>query len=340
MATATMDRKPTRPRPLSADSTPRPSSPSILLTMAELVVPSAIQSGLARFSLTRRSSSLQRVDYQCQQKNSASAPPSGARTPVTGVDNTIMLSSAQLEESLYFREEFRQEQASTARRSSNYDRRHYVEDQSGISWKFASTGLSHLSRAVDEFSTASQDPGSVDSNYVRQMYVDGLAYLLRGLPQDMTAEEQMRVRNAMPISVVRPLYPSSSSSALDFSSPPSEPSILHRWLAFLIVQGFLIFQFLLPFITKWITTVYQYEREHKISQKIIGQGLDSMDIVGKKGIGLVNIICGMGDGKVGHILMKVASYVAEGLTGGIHEGIGQGMAIMGVGKTDLVVERQ
>ena len=40
-------------------------------------------------------------------------------------------------------------------------------------------------------------------------------------------------------------------------------------------------------------------------------------------------IYGMRDGKVGQIITDAATWFVEGVTGGIHEGVGEGMVIMG-----------
>lgn len=44
---------------------------------------------------------------------------------------------------------------------------------------------------------------------------------------------------------------------------------------------------------------------------------------------MAEMVLGMGDGKVGQAIGDIMTWVVEGVTGGIHEGVGEGMAIMG-----------
>lgn len=51
---------------------------------------------------------------------------------------------------------------------------------------------------------------------------------------------------------------------------------------------------------------------------------------------MTGAIYGMGDGKVGQAITETAAWFVEGVTGGIHEGVGEGMIIMGVRKASGV----
>ncbi len=54
-----------------------------------------------------------------------------------------------------------------------------------------------------------------------------------------------------------------------------------------------------------------------------------MDTIGKRGMHVTGAIYGMGDGKVGQVISETATWLIEGVAGGIHEGIGEGLVIMG-----------
>ena len=56
---------------------------------------------------------------------------------------------------------------------------------------------------------------------------------------------------------------------------------------------------------------------------------------------LTTAIYGMGDGKVGQMITHTAAWFVEGITGGIHEGVGEGMVIIGAApRRSQVVERR
>ena len=188
-----------------------------------------------------------------------------------------------------------------------------------------------LSLAVAESSTTSPESRFGNRGFARQLYIHSLTYILRGLPSDMTADEQLSIRSALPAEIAEPTH---LQSVLEKSKIPadSEPSLLHRTLAFSIIQLFILLQFLLPYVKFLLNAAYRYEREHKISQKIISQGIETIDVAGKRGVEAAGMVFGMGDGRVGQLLTDAASWVVEGVTGGIHEGVGEGMVIIGARK--------
>ena len=204
-------------------------------------------------------------------------------------------------------------------------------------------GLNLLSLAVEESSTISQDARCGNASFARQVYLHALTYLLRALPSDMSTEEQLSIRSALPPGVVEPLRlvinPGYSANIV----PPAsdQPSLLHRTLASTIVQLFILFQFMLPYLKYLLSVGYQYDREHKISQKLFNQGIETVDSLGKTGMSFTTAVYGMGDGKVGQMITQTAAWFVEGITGGIHEGVGEGMVIIGAApRRSQVVERR
>lgn len=192
-------------------------------------------------------------------------------------------------------------------------------------------GLSLLSLAVEESSTISRDPAFGNPSFARQVYIHSLTYLLRALPTDLTTEEQISVRGALPEGIVEPLR---FGLHTPYTSNPDatgqeEPSLLHRILASTIVQLFIFVQFILPYLKYLLSTAYAYDREHKISEKVLAQGIDTVDSLGKTGLSLTGAIYGMGDGKVGQMINEMAAWFVEGVMGGIHEGVGEGMVMIG-----------
>lgn len=62
---------------------------------------------------------------------------------------------------------------------------------------------------------------------------------------------------------------------------------------------------------------------------MLSRGIETVDTLGKTGLSLTGAIYGMGDGKVGQMITETAAWLVEGVTGGIHEGVGEGLVIMG-----------
>lgn len=196
-----------------------------------------------------------------------------------------------------------------------------------------------MTAAVDESSTISQDHRFGNPGLARQLYIHALTYLLRALPSDLTTEEQLSVRIALPTGVVEPLRLEIATEQISTSRTQEPPSILHRTLATTIIQLFILFQLVLPYVKFFLQAAYKYEREHKISEKLLSQSIETVDSIGKRGISLTGAIYGMGDGKVGQAITGTAAWFVEGVTGGIHEGVGEGMVIVGAKKASGVGRR-
>jgi len=149
------------------------------------------------------------------------------------------------------------------------------------------------------------------------------------LPDNLSAEEQISVRSALPPGVVEPLHLNSSYPSETLQSRPEQPSLLHRTLATTIIQLFILFQFILPYLKYLLAAAYRYDRKHKISERVLSQGIETVDSLGKTSLSLTGAIYGMGDGKVGQMITETAAWFVEGVTGGIHVGVGDGLVLMG-----------
>jgi hypothetical protein len=86
--------------------------------------------------------------------------------------------------------------------------------------------------------------------------------------------------------------------------------------------------FLMPHVKALLRNAYIYERSNRISEKMLAKSIDTVDMVGKKGIEFGEALARIGDGKLGQALNEMAAWCAEGVVGGIYEGIGEGMVII------------
>lgn len=166
----------------------------------------------------------------------------------------------------------------------------------------------------------------------------GLTYLLRGLPSNMTAEENLSIRCALPSGIAEspaldpttgaliPVYTNPTASQPKDQNP--EPSILHRILASSIVHLFLLAHLVLPYIKLFLGHAYRYEREHRISERVFSTSVNAVDEVGKRSLALTQTVCAINDGKVGQMMNDAAVWWVRSLTGGIHEGVSEGLGVV------------
>jgi hypothetical protein len=196
-------------------------------------------------------------------------------------------------------------------------------------------GLSLLSLALDESVSLNADSSdSTSVSFSRQLYIHALNYLIRALPADLTTEEQISIRSALPQGIVQPVnvdfdgHPIFSNRRID-GMPDDEKSLLHRMLAQSIVQFFLMIHYVVPYIKLFLRAAYKYDREHHISEKVFSGSIQTADTLGRRSIEVGTMIAQIGDGRVGQLLNDVAAWTVEGVAGGIYEGVGEGMVILG-----------
>ncbi|KAI9711301.1 MAG: hypothetical protein M1820_002288 [Bogoriella megaspora] len=213
---------------------------------------------------------------------------------------------------------------------------HTVEqgpEEKGILWEHVNKGLKHLSQAVQEMQDDKETNGSATSALSRCLYMSGLTYLLRALPTDMTENECVNIRAALPRSITehgmlatqqKRTSTEHNSNSKDGQASSKDVSPVHRFFAFTTLQIFLILQYLLPYIRLFISDLYRYEREHHISERVLRSSLDTIDGLVKISFRAANEICKLNDGKVGVAMREVGIDLIQGMVGGVNEGIEKG----------------
>ena len=200
------------------------------------------------------------------------------------------------------------------------------------------TGINLLTLAARESSDASPFSSSSTSHFSRHLFVDGMTYLLRALPEDLSEEESLRLRTALPaeimgdqLAVVGPgqSLATHSQDHVAVEESGTDVSMIHRFFAFITVQLFLIIHFLLPHAKVFAGQIYRYERENHISERLLRSSLDTIDNVGQRSMQIADAVCKLNDGKVGQAMQDFGSWWIQGMVGGLHEGIGEGLAIVG-----------
>lgn len=184
-----------------------------------------------------------------------------------------------------------------------------------------------------------------DGCFTRSLYISALVYLLDALPPDLTPDETAMLQHRLPESV-KSSMPAAAHPQLarpegpvDFKSLPSSKSYLHRLLAFAIVQVFVIVHFLLPYIRVILRQVYEYERTHRITERVFTAALDVAESLGKRSLDVGNSVCQFDQSTLGSTVGNLAAWWVEGIAGGIYEGIGEGMMHLGLLKPGLDIDR-
>lgn len=160
-----------------------------------------------------------------------------------------------------------------------------------------------------------QDPQS--QAFARQLHINGMAYLLQGLPQDLTDQEILHLQTALPQSLER------SQHSNDMPSKSRKPSILHRGIATAVLFLCLILRITLPYIKYFLAVAYNYERSHHVRENALALSMNLVDQFGKIGLGVV------GTAANNKLMVEAITYCVEGVCGGLNEGLGEGTRIIG-----------
>ncbi|KAI9794482.1 MAG: hypothetical protein M1833_000395, partial [Piccolia ochrophora] len=176
------------------------------------------------------------------------------------------------------------------------------ESQTGVDWKAARQGFRLVDLALDESVATPREEIDGSSSFSRQLYVHGMSYLLRGLPQDLDSDEQTSLRTALPHSLATSPHPDSCQNRQCIlqqggQASSSPPSLLHRFLASTIVQIFVVLRFLFPYVRQLCSTAYTYDRTHHVSERLVTRGVGIAHDVGTKCAALGGAVAEMGNGK-------------------------------------------
>lgn len=322
-------------------------------SMLYSMLPNIVQSRLPRIPSIRKSVDI----YGFVSGRKSESTLSGANTPgsISSSSTTTLINerssiSSDGETDSYFLDESHSsdEEFPQLLKNGQLQAIEFFETNSGIAWKFANQGslttisnrirytnryligYNLLALALEESSAISQNTRFSNTSLARQLYVHGLTYLLRALPSDLSTEEKISLQSAMPAEMVESLQEESHSGENSQDSNTGEPpSVLQKSIAAIIIQLFILFQFILPYLKHLLTSAYQYDRTHKISEKVLSRGIVTVDTIGKSGLAVTGAVYGMSDGKVGQAITDAVAWAVEGVTGGLHEGVSEGLIMLG-----------
>ncbi|KAI5359580.1 hypothetical protein Slin15195_G072070 [Septoria linicola] len=205
------------------------------------------------------------------------------------------------------------------------------QSESGVQWRYADPGYASLLLAQSEIKRASSSP-----SFVRRQYISGVICLLRGLPEELSVEEEQNLREALPITLRPTRYTEQQLASLSNMSsdrsrvrPRSQRSLLQQWVALGTLHLFLAAVFVFPYLQNMVQKAYRFDRRHQLSDQLLAQGIDAMGTIKRRTQHVATHICAMNDGKVGEQLKDASMYMILGVSGGMCQGLGEGMQVLG-----------
>lgn len=165
--------------------------------------------------------------------------------------------------------------------------------------------------------------------------MQGVSWLLQGLPDDLDAHERNELVRAMPDCLLEEMAterydgdPSTSSQQLirrrrtspvppPSSVPFDDRSLVHRAVAAVVVQLMFPLQIFWAYFVVLLSRAISLERKYKVTEQVVKHSGELGYTMGKRGVELTGTIYNNGGSRVGQGLL----YVADGLVKGIRDGI-------------------
>ncbi|KAL9110092.1 MAG: hypothetical protein Q9227_005285 [Pyrenula ochraceoflavens] len=210
-----------------------------------------------------------------------------------------------------------------------------LEKSSGIDWIVATPGQSLLASArflAMQNSLPRIRPHQDQATVIRRMFIDAVSCLLQALPQELTAEESSRVYGSLPEDVRENLQTEESREIrqqLGILHFDEEKSCFRQLVAKAFLLAALLCAMILPFIIRLAQWAYQQERKHRITNRLFVTALNSVDQLGEGCLDAKDSITAFQRGRFGAAVSTWGMYVADGVGGGVRDGITQGCSILG-----------
>jgi len=201
------------------------------------------------------------------------------------------------------------------------------ETVSGVNWQYARHGVSMITQAHQHSSDLFKEDDPAVPSLIRSLYIHGVTWLLRGLPSDLTPDETLSLRAALP----QPLSPASANDHALVARGPTgvamregpapEPTVLQRATASIVFHLVMLVHFLLPYVRLLLGHAFEYERKNRITRRVLNSSVSTVDEISRRSVRVLQAICQMNDGKVGEALNRAVVYGASGITGGVQQGL-------------------
>ncbi|ROW09350.1 hypothetical protein VMCG_02541 [Cytospora schulzeri] len=187
-----------------------------------------------------------------------------------------------------------------------------------------------VSNALSEgiSSTAQGHPASDRTD--RKAYVQGVSWLIHGLPEDLDQHERTELIRAMPAALLGEAYKTSPSGSR-LSYPSSSPyhsrsssdhrSLMHRTVQAVVAQLLIPFQLMWAYLIILLGQAVQLERRYRVTEQVVRHSGELGYTVGRRGVRLSEAIYSNGGARIGQLVTGAVTYTAEGLVRGISDGI-------------------
>ena len=184
------------------------------------------------------------------------------------------------------------------------------DSRSGVRWKYVSEG----SRLV-RFARREAGMDSEDAELTRKMYLDGVGYLLKGLP-NLSSDEIAQLSRDLPELL---LFTDQHRQSEDDVGKPDGENYVCRLVTLVTMYSVLFLAFILPLLRRSAAALYRYDQRYHISNRVAETTTQTLSAWAQV------ISTSLNEGKAGQALLGMTLYTVEGASKGFFDGYSQAL---------------
>ncbi|KAI9892733.1 MAG: hypothetical protein M1814_001153 [Vezdaea aestivalis] len=196
----------------------------------------------------------------------------------------------------------------------------FSQSSSDESWKYVREGFDLLAKSAEELAPFSPKK-STNLAFARQLHLDGVGYILKSLPADLKPEEQLILQSSLPSSILADEREIQRTLPASGESPP----YFQKCIKGFIIQLFLVFQYLLPYLQHFIQISLEYERSHKISERLFRASMAGLNYAITRVFEIRERVSTMSDGRAEEVVIDSVGWCFVNILGGLYNGCREGM---------------
>ncbi|RMZ86785.1 hypothetical protein DV736_g5987, partial [Chaetothyriales sp. CBS 134916] len=160
----------------------------------------------------------------------------------------------------------------------------------------------------------------MDPAMVRSLYLDATKYMVLSIPANLTSQEMALVRTMIPKEIIT----TDELMRTQVSEPTptkSRSNVLRLGVANITGYMMALLFFLIPLFVTCINWILLYERQHQFSERALSYSIKLGKELGERGSEIPSAYQKFRYGPFGNALVTSGSWLAEGIAGGIVDGM-------------------
>ena len=179
-----------------------------------------------------------------------------------------------------------------------------------VHWKYVGEGCRLVERARQEAASVGGD-----QHLTRKMYIDGIGYLLKALP-DLSPQESMQLVACLPDSL-QACASQPTAEQLQVENADAEANqnnYIYRLVTAMTLYGILLASLLIPFLERCAAAAYRYDRRYRISERALDTSTRGISALAKGAFTSFN------EGRSGQMALGMMLYAVDGASRGVLDG--------------------